>query len=158
MKTLIKNVQAVLPDGIRNTHILLDGETIASVDADPETPADDTVDGKGLHLIPGVIDDQVHFRDPGLTHKEDLRTGSRACAKGGVTTFLEMPNTKGLRHLAFLVEDLEAVLDAVRGAGGQVLAPVQTVPTTQAEFGTRQKWIVYCRDPEGNLLEFCDYR
>ncbi len=48
----------------------------------------------GLHLLPGVIDDQVHFRDPGLTHKEDLHTGSLACAKGGVTTFLEMPNTK----------------------------------------------------------------
>jgi dihydroorotase len=44
-------------------------------------------------LLPGVIDDQVHFREPGLTHKEDLRTASRACAKGGVTTFLEMPNT-----------------------------------------------------------------
>jgi dihydroorotase len=44
-------------------------------------------------LLPGVIDDQVHFREPGLTHKEDLATASRACAKGGVTTFLEMPNT-----------------------------------------------------------------
>jgi len=48
----------------------------------------------GLYLLPGVIDDQVHFREPGLTHKEDLATGSRACAKGGITTFLEMPNTK----------------------------------------------------------------
>jgi dihydroorotase len=51
------------------------------------------VDATGLHLLPGVIDDQVHFREPGLTHKEDLRSASRACAKGGVTTFLEMPNT-----------------------------------------------------------------
>src|SRR6478752_7436563 len=46
-----------------------------------------------LFLLPGVIDDQVHFREPGLTHKEDLYTATRACAKGGVTTFLEMPNT-----------------------------------------------------------------
>jgi len=46
-----------------------------------------------LHLLPGVVDDQVHFREPGLTHKEDLAAASRACAKGGVTTFLEMPNT-----------------------------------------------------------------
>ena len=54
---------------------------------------DETIDGTGHHLIPGVIDDQVHFREPGLTHKEDLATASRACAKGGVTTYLEMPNT-----------------------------------------------------------------
>jgi dihydroorotase len=47
-----------------------------------------------LHLLPGVVDDQVHFREPGLTHKEDLAHASRACAAGGVTTFLEMPNTK----------------------------------------------------------------
>jgi len=46
-----------------------------------------------LHLLPGVVDDQVHFRDPGMTHKEDLGTATRACAKGGVTTFLDMPNT-----------------------------------------------------------------
>ena len=51
------------------------------------------IDAEGLFVLPGVIDDQVHFRDPGLTHKEDLHTGSLACAKGGVTTFLEMPNT-----------------------------------------------------------------
>ncbi len=51
------------------------------------------INGEGKYLFPGVIDDQVHFREPGLTHKEDLATASRACAKGGVTTFLEMPNT-----------------------------------------------------------------
>src|SRR6478752_7342233 len=56
-------------------------------------PADRVIDASGLHLLPGIIDDQVHFREPGLTHKEDLATASRACAKGGVTTFLEMPNT-----------------------------------------------------------------
>ena len=78
--------------------------------------------------------------------------------KGACPEDLGKPNTIGLRHMAFLVDDLEAAVEAVRKAGGEVLAPVQTVPTTQAEFGTRQKWIVYCRDPEGNLLEFCDYR
>jgi dihydroorotase len=54
---------------------------------------DERVDATGYHLLPGVIDDQVHFREPGLTHKEDLHTATRACAKGGVTSFLEMPNT-----------------------------------------------------------------
>ena len=54
----------------------------------------DVIDAKGLLVIPGVVDPQVHFRDPGMTHKEDLETGSRACAAGGITSFLEMPNTR----------------------------------------------------------------
>lgn len=94
MKTLITNATVVLPTQMVRMNVLLDGSRIASLDAPPTTSADEVVDATGLHLIPGVIDDQVHFRDPGLTHKEDLATGSRACAKGGVTTFLEMPNTK----------------------------------------------------------------
>ncbi len=93
MKTLIRNAECVLPAGTRSVDVLIDGSRIAAIDPPPEASADETVDASGLHLIPGVIDDQVHFRDPGLTHKEDLHTGSLACAKGGVTTFLEMPNT-----------------------------------------------------------------
>lgn len=73
--------------------MLIEDGRISGVDAAVHTRADEVVDAAGLHLLPGVIDDQVHFRDPGLTHKEDLRTGSRACAAGGVTSFLEMPNT-----------------------------------------------------------------
>lgn len=60
------------------------------VRADPTMPC---LDAGGHHLIPGVIDPQVHFRDPGLTHKEDLTTATRACLRGGVTGFLDMPNT-----------------------------------------------------------------
>lgn len=56
------------------------------------------IDGEGLTLLPGVIDPQVHFREPGLEYKEDLFTASRACARGGVTSFLEMPNTKPLTN------------------------------------------------------------
>src|SRR4028119_109733 len=59
-------------------------------------PADREIDAKGLTLLPGVIDPQVHFREPGLEHKEDLFTASCACARGGVTSFLEMPNTRPL--------------------------------------------------------------
>lgn len=51
------------------------------------------IEAQGLHLLPGVIDSQVHFREPGMTHKEDIQTGSRAAALGGVTSFFEMPNT-----------------------------------------------------------------
>lgn len=94
MKTLIKNATVVTPGQTLRCNVLLDGERIAAIDPAIQTSADEVIDATGLHLLPGVIDDQVHFRDPGLTHKEDLHTASRACAKGGVTTFLEMPNTK----------------------------------------------------------------
>ena len=92
MKTLIKNATVVLPTSEEQIDVLLDNGKIRLAPPVNAT-ADETIDATGLHLIPGIIDDQVHFRDPGLTHKEDLKTASRACAKGGITTFLEMPNT-----------------------------------------------------------------
>jgi len=94
MRTLIRNARCVLPSGVVQASVLIDGNRIAAIDPPAGIRAEEAVDAAGLYLIPGVIDDQVHFRDPGLTHKEDLHTGSLACAKGGVTTFLEMPNTK----------------------------------------------------------------
>lgn len=93
MRTLIRHATVVFPDEIVRANVLVEGERIVAVDAAAHTRADEVVDAAGLHLLPGVIDDQVHFREPGATHKEDLASGSRACAKGGVTTFLEMPNT-----------------------------------------------------------------
>jgi dihydroorotase len=93
MRQLIRNASVVLPDSIDRVSVVLERGRIADVDSARQLVVDDVVDASGLHLLPGVIDDQVHFREPGLTHKEDLATGSRACAKGGVTTFLEMPNT-----------------------------------------------------------------
>lgn len=94
MSLLIKNAIVVLPHGSERMSVLVEGTKVAAIDAAAHARADEVVDAAGLHLIPGVIDDQVHFREPGLTHKEDLHTASRACAKGGVTTFLEMPNTR----------------------------------------------------------------
>lgn len=94
MKTLIRNATVLLPTETRVVNVLIAGDKIADIDPALHIAVDETVDATGLHLLPGVIDDQVHFREPGLTHKEDLYTASRACAKGGVTTFLEMPNTK----------------------------------------------------------------
>ena len=93
MRQLIKNAEVVLPDGIARVSVVIENGLIAEIDAAVQTGVDETIDAAGLNLLPGVIDDQVHFREPGLTHKEDLATASRACAKGGVTTFLEMPNT-----------------------------------------------------------------
>lgn len=93
MRTLIRNATCVFPDETRQASVLLAEGRIADIAPPASTAADVVIDADELLLIPGVIDDQVHFRDPGLTHKEDLHTGSVACAAGGVTTFLEMPNT-----------------------------------------------------------------
>lgn len=94
MRTLIRNADLVLPSEIVHSNLLFEEGRILGIDPPRTVAVDEIVDASGLHVIPGVIDDQVHFRDPGMTHKEDLHTGSLACAKGGVTTFLEMPNTK----------------------------------------------------------------
>ncbi len=94
MRTLIRNAAVVLPDAVERLNVLVEGHRIASIGAPDSARADEVIDANGLHLLPGLIDDQVHFREPGLTHKEDLHFATRACAKGGVTSFLEMPNTK----------------------------------------------------------------
>ncbi|MBW4661523.1 MAG: dihydroorotase [Drouetiella hepatica Uher 2000/2452] len=72
---------------------------------DGEDPTHQEIDATGLTLLPGVIDPQVHFREPGLEYKEDLFTASCACAKGGVTSFLEMPNTKPLTTTQAALDD-----------------------------------------------------
>jgi dihydroorotase len=112
VRTLIKNATVVLPNELARTNVLIEDRTIAAIDPAMQTTADEVVQAEGLHLMPGVIDDQVHFRDPGLTHKEDLSTASRACAKGGVTTFLEMPNTN---PTTTSVEALHAKLERAAG-------------------------------------------
>ena len=92
MRTLIRGATAILPDGPAETDVLLDSGVLR-VGPPGTVRRDATVEAAGMLLFPGVVDDQVHFREPGATHKEDLASGSRACAAGGVTTFLEMPNT-----------------------------------------------------------------
>jgi dihydroorotase len=68
---------------------------IAQIASSIEPHKDDwVIDATGLWLLPGMIDDQVHFREPGLTHKADIASESRACAAGGITSFMEMPNTR----------------------------------------------------------------
>ncbi len=98
MKTLIKNAQIINEGKTVNGAVLIDGEFIAKIfegqSYTPETEKDTTViDAKGQYLIPGVIDDQVHFREPGLTHKGEIATESKAAVAGGVTSYMEMPNT-----------------------------------------------------------------
>jgi dihydroorotase len=94
---LIRQGQILLPNGeyLVGDVLCRDGQ-IQQIAPTITTPPDQTLDATGLTLLPGVIDPQVHFREPGLEHKEDLFTASCACAKGGVTSFLEMPNTRPL--------------------------------------------------------------
>ncbi|WP_146444404.1 dihydroorotase [Botrimarina colliarenosi] len=93
MRTLIRPAMTMLPTGAADVAVVVEGGEIVDIDPGVGLTVDETIEATGLCLMPGVVDDQVHFRDPGLTHKEDLTCASRACAKGGVTTFLEMPNT-----------------------------------------------------------------
>ena len=94
---LIQNATMVLPDGIVEGDLRVVSGSIHTVAAGGGLiPSDSemTIDGTGLHLLPGAIDPQVHFREPGQPEKEDLGSGSRAAAAGGVTAFLDMPNNK----------------------------------------------------------------
>lgn len=95
---LIRHPRIVLPNGeLMVGDVLISDRLIVEVAANISTTSPITeIDATGLTLLPGVIDPQVHFREPGLEHKEDLFTASCACAKGGVTSFLEMPNTRPL--------------------------------------------------------------
>jgi len=94
---LIRNAQVLLSDGnFQSADVWIEGGVIREIGPNLERDADTVIEANQLTLLPGVIDPQVHFREPGLEHKEDLTTASRACARGGVTSFLEMPNTKPL--------------------------------------------------------------
>ncbi len=93
MRTRFRGATCVLPEAVERVDLIVQGRTIEAIDPPRHAEADHVVDADGLMLLPGLIDDQVHFREPGLTHKEDLATGSQCCAKGGVTTYFEMPNT-----------------------------------------------------------------
>ncbi len=91
---LIHNARIARPDGsVFEGDLACDGGTIARIDARLDTRARESIDANGQLLLPGVIDPQVHFREPGAPHKEDIGSGSRAAVSGGVTSFLEMPNT-----------------------------------------------------------------
>ena len=107
-RTYIHNARIVNEGQTFEGAIVIENEVIAEVLKAGETPAspcDETIDAKGLYLIPGVIDDHVHFRDPGLTHKADMYTESMAAAAGGVTSYMDMPNTNPLTTTLEALED-----------------------------------------------------
>ncbi|MGL4811308.1 MAG: dihydroorotase [Beijerinckiaceae bacterium] len=92
-------------DGRGQADIGITGGRIARIGDLAQASAGQRIDARGLHILPGVIDTQVHFREPGLTHKEDLESGSRAAVLGGVTTVFEMPNTNPLTTSAETLAD-----------------------------------------------------
>ena len=107
-RTIIKNATIVNEGRIFTGTVIVEDEKISSI-TEGKTQSEDfratdlVIDAQGLYLIPGVIDDHVHFREPGLTHKADMESESRAAAAGGVTSFMDMPNvnplTVTLEHL-----------------------------------------------------------
>jgi dihydroorotase len=107
---LLSGGTVVNQDGASLRDIAITGDTIAAIGHLAKASAGHVVDCRGLHILPGVIDTQVHFREPGLEHKEDLESGSRAAVLGGVTTVFEMPNTSPQ------TTDAEALADKVRRA------------------------------------------
>jgi dihydroorotase len=90
---LIKSATVINENQIFTADLLVKNGLIERIDGEIDTPADQEIDATGLHLFPGFIDDQVHFREPGLTHKGNIYTESRAAVAGGITSFMEMPNT-----------------------------------------------------------------
>src|ERR1700741_4558685 len=91
---VIHHGTVVTPDAAFPASVAVkDGRLLAVGDADATPPAAETLDARGLHVLPGAIDVHVHFRDPGYPHKEDFGTGTAAAAFGGVTTVVDMPNT-----------------------------------------------------------------
>jgi dihydroorotase len=91
---VIRGGTVVTPDGAYEASIAVAGERIVAVGADAAMPtATETLDARGLHILPGAIDVHVHFRDPGYPNKEDWESGTAAAAFGGVTTVFDMPNT-----------------------------------------------------------------
>ncbi|MBF2058219.1 MAG: dihydroorotase [Cyanobacterium sp. T60_A2020_053] len=103
---LIKNAQIFLANGdIFQGDLRITQGKIAEIGENLEVAEEKVIDAEGLTLLPGVIDPQVHFREPGLEHKEDLFTASCACVMGGVTSFLEMPNTRPLTTTQEALDD-----------------------------------------------------
>ncbi len=105
-KYLFKNIQVVNEGKIKTADVLTNGKYIERIDGNIDAKGNVTeINGEGKHLFPGVIDDQVHFREPGLTHKANIYTESKAAVAGGVTSFMEMPNTVPNALTVELLED-----------------------------------------------------
>ena len=106
MKILIKNAQIVNENQIFESDLLIENDIISKIGKNlSEENVDQIIDANGKYLLPGIIDDQVHFREPGLTWKGDIESESRAAVAGGITSFMEQPNTVPNAVTQELLED-----------------------------------------------------
>ena len=105
MGTLLKNARKINEGSIEHVDILIEGDLIHKIAPSISSSNHNIIDLEGAFLLPGVIDDQVHFREPGLTHKGTIYSESRAAVAGGITSFMEMPNTKPAVLTQELLED-----------------------------------------------------
>ncbi len=90
---IVKGGTAATPSGIAPADVAVTAGRIAAIGALDGAAAAEVFDARGLHVLPGAIDTQVHFREPGHEHREDLSTGTAAAALGGIAAVFEMPNT-----------------------------------------------------------------
>ncbi|AXG68411.1 allantoinase [Kordia sp. SMS9] len=138
-KILLKNAQIVSEVEVKTADILIEGERIANIGTNLSDESAEVIDIAGKYVFPGVIDDQVHFREPGLTHKANIATESRAAIAGGITSFVEMPNTN---PQTTTIEKLQEKLDIAKetsfanysfmfGGTNDNLEEIMKVDTTQ---------------------------
>ena len=106
---LIKNAQIINQGTIQSGDIFIKNGKIEQIGGIIDRPADTEINAEGKYAMPGIIDDQVHFREPGLTHKSDLYTEPRSAVAGGTTSFMEMPNTKPAALTQELLADKYAI-------------------------------------------------
>lgn len=154
--TLILNANIVNEGKVLEGDVLIKGRFIEAIGKDLSSrPADKVIDARGKHLLPGAIDDQVHFREPGLTHKATIYSEARAAVAGGVTSFMEMPNTVPPTFTLALLEDKYkiAAKDSLAnysffmGAANDNLEEVMKVDVTQV-CGLK----IFMGSSTGNLL------
>ena len=110
--------------------VFVEGERVSRIGVDLTVTADETVDATGCYVMPGFIDLHVHFRDPGLTHKEDIFTGMQAAAHGGYTTVLAMPNTKPVADQAEVIRFVSE-----KAASGECIHVLQVGAVTKGQKG-----------------------
>ena len=130
---IVKGGTLVTPAGTAPGDVAVKDGRVAALGALDAGRTEQVLEAGGLHVLPGVIDSQVHFREPGLEHKEDLASGSAAAALGGVTAFFEMPNTKPSTLDA---ADLETKLSLARGRAW-TLASISVISLNFEEFKFR---------------------
>ena len=105
MKKLLKNAQIINEGSVQTADVLIEGDRISKIAPSLQDSEAVVIDLTGKFLMPGVVDDQVHFREPGLTHKGRIYTEAKAAVAGGITSFMEMPNTKPQALTQSLLED-----------------------------------------------------